>query len=150
MAQLDLINIAYYRGGLDSDPLMITAQVGRSNLDMIMDTGAMISSYTRDYFIFSKDLNLGTVITPSLFKPEEGDIILDKEYERFHCKVATMNSLSHYKATNETMVRLRVRTSVVHVVPEQVIVIPDVVATWLRADAVPMSQGVRPEDWTSK
>lgn len=150
MAELDLVNIAYYRGGYDpaTPPLLTTAQVGRSNLDMIMDTGSMVSSYTRDYFIFSSNLHyLDDNGTSILFKPQEDDIIFDDAYEQFYCRVATINSMPHFKATNETMERLRVRTTVVYLPKEAAVPVPDVVATWLRSDALPMSRGIKPASW---
>lgn len=141
MAELDLINIAYYINGYceESKPLLITAQVGKSQHDMIMETGSMLSSFTRDYFIFTEDL-------PEDYLPKEGDVILDKAFEQFYCRVSTINSQTTFKATNETMVRLRIRTSVTRW-GSLIIGVPDVVATWLRSDAVPVSRGVRPADW---
>ena len=139
-AELDLVNIAYYKGGYSDEavPLLITAQVGRSQHDMILESGSVEASYTRDYFIFQDEL-------PD-YHPQEGDVILDDAYDKFYCRVSTRNSVPTYKHTNETMKRMRTRTSVTHW-GDIVAGVPDQVATWLRGDAVPISRGVKPAGW---
>lgn len=151
MAELDLINIAYFPFTPDKDilerlhstGLMLTAQVGRSQHDMIMDSGSMLTSMLRDYFIFSADLR-ALVPHPTHpnqpYLPQEGDIILDAGYDTFYGRVSSINSMPTFKYTNETNVRMRVHTSVVaQVKPEEYYPIPDLLATWLRADAVPQT-----------
>jgi hypothetical protein len=104
-AELDLVNIAYYPGGLThDDPILTEAQVGRTNLDMLLESGAMEAVELRDYFIFTDALPIDI---------KEGDIILDSAYETQYCRVATRNNLPIYKYTNETCYRYRIHTSVV-------------------------------------
>lgn len=155
-AELDLVNIAYFpvdrinNETLEGDGLLITAQVGRSNNDILLESGSMESSYTRDYFIFAEELvALDSEGQPTLtpYLPQEGDVILDDAYEKFYCRVSTRNSLSTYKPTNETNVRYRIRTSMVQM-GDIIQGIPDILASYLRSDAMPISRGVRPQPIT--
>lgn len=159
MEELDLINIVYFPFDPDKSVpdriqaggIALTAQVGRSQHDMIMESGSMMTSLTRDFFIFSAHLRAVVEgrISGQPYLPQEGDIILDAGYDTFYCRVASINSQPTFKFTNETNVRMRVRTSVVaQKTPAIWFPVPDIMATWLRADAQPNSVPHYIEDTT--
>lgn len=121
---LDYVPIAYYKGGYDPsvEPLLLQAQVGRSQTELLMGDGQLLQSLDRDFFIFVDELG---------FIPEENDVILDEQYEKWYCKVATRFTRSTFTYTNETAKRMRVRTVVIQA-GAMFSDVPDRVATWLR------------------
>lgn len=148
MAELDLINIIYFPFNIElsvadriqAGGLAMTAQVGRSQHDLMLESGTQITSFTRDFFIFAADLRalVDGQITGMPYQPQEGDIILDAGYDRFYCRVAPINSMPPFKYTNETNTRMRIHTSVTAQTPPTTwFPVPDYMATWLRADALP-------------
>lgn len=130
--KLDFVPIAYYRGGYidNATPILIEAQVGRSQTETLMGDGQIAMAKDRDYFIFFADLG---------FEPQENDVILDDNYQKWYQKVATRFTRSTFDWTNETTKRMRVRTVCIHA-GDMHSNVPDQIATWLRAGIKPGSR----------